>query len=102
MVCLRLKGNLVVNCIGPDYDKIKRGLYFIFCFGRLATSKTGIGSVACVVPISDITQTLGCVSPQHMHVYDREMLPRRFHYINSDRIGDVVMLMDEKWQAEYR
>ena len=73
----------------------------IFCFERPATSKTGIGSVVCVVPIPDIIERLSCVSP-HMVVYDREMLPRRLHYITSDRIGDVVMLMDEDWQVYYR
>jgi len=73
--------------------------YFIICFLRLAILKTGIGIIMCVVPINNITQTLSCVSP-HMVAYDKRMLPRRFHYINNHRIEDVLLLLDETWQAD--
>ena len=54
---------------------------------------------ACVVPVSHITQSLNCKSP-HMVAYDKRTLPRRLHYSSNHRIDDVLLLMDDTWQAD--
>ena len=33
----------------------------------------------------------------HMHVYNKENMPARYHYTKSDRISPVVLVADEGW-----
>jgi hypothetical protein len=32
-----------------------------------------------------------------MDVYNKHHLPARFHYVNNDRIDDVIIIMDNEW-----
>ena len=51
-----------------------------------------------LVPVANITRSLSCV--EHVVAYDKRMLPRRLHYINNDRISNVLLLTDDTWHVD--
>jgi ectonucleotide pyrophosphatase/phosphodiesterase family protein 1/3 len=51
------------------------------------------------VSIANITNTLSCVTP-YMAVYDKQYLPRQFHYINNIRIDDVQLIVVDTYMTE--
>jgi predicted AlkP superfamily pyrophosphatase or phosphodiesterase len=44
-----------------------------------------------------IYSTLKSKAPPHVTVYRKQDIPARFHYSNSRRIGDIVVMADEGW-----
>jgi len=51
-----------------------------------------------IVPVANITRALSCV--EHVVAYDKQMFPRRLHYINNDRISNVLLLTDDTWHVD--
>ena len=35
-----------------------------------------------------------------MSAFDKRHLPRRHHYANNERIDDVVLVLNDRWQAD--
>ncbi|XP_006127349.2 ectonucleotide pyrophosphatase/phosphodiesterase family member 1 [Pelodiscus sinensis] len=47
----------------------------------------------------NVTRQLTCIDPnQHFKAFLKEFLPKRFHYINNDRIERVHFYLDPQWQ----
>lgn len=49
-----------------------------------------------VVTTEDVTASLKCKSP-HLNVFSRHTIPARHHYTNSERIGNVVLDIEQSW-----
>ena len=48
------------------------------------------------VPVEDILRDTSC-SSEHMKVYARADVPRRFHYARNERIDEIIAVMEEPW-----
>jgi predicted AlkP superfamily pyrophosphatase or phosphodiesterase len=49
-----------------------------------------------------IYSALKSKAPSHMTVYRKRDVPARFHYNNSGRIGDIIVMADEGWMIDSR
>jgi predicted AlkP superfamily pyrophosphatase or phosphodiesterase len=59
------------------------------------------GNSAHIFTRPDTDQTiysaLKSKAPQHLTIYRKQEVPARFHYSNSRRIGNIVVMADEGW-----
>ena len=51
------------------------------------------------VPNAELINNLTCVN-SNMSVFHKRDLPRRHHYVNNDRIDDVLLVVKDHWQAD--
>ncbi|XP_053394488.1 uncharacterized protein LOC123525750 isoform X2 [Mercenaria mercenaria] len=49
-----------------------------------------------VVPTEDVIKSLQCKN-SHLNIFSRSSLPARHHYANNDRIGNVVLDIEQSW-----
>ncbi|VDI60927.1 ectonucleotide pyrophosphatase/phosphodiesterase family member 1/3 [Mytilus galloprovincialis] len=88
----------------PQYmpDDMKNILVFDGTFGRIENDYARISKYKVKtenftqVPVSKITDELMCKNPA-MKVFTKETAPKRFHYLNNKRIGDVLLDMQDQW-----
>ena len=52
-----------------------------------------------VVPNAELISNLTCVN-SNLSVFHKIDLPRRHHYVNNERIDDVMLIVNDRWQAD--
>ena len=55
--------------------------------------------LSAAVPSAELVANLTCVN-SNMSAFDKRHLPRRHHYANNERIDDVVLVLNDRWQAD--
>ena len=48
------------------------------------------------MPTKDVIEGLEC-KDSHLHVFTRDTIPKRHHYTNNDRIGDIMLDIESSW-----
>ena len=48
------------------------------------------------VPVPKLIDQLMCKNPA-MKVFTKETVPKRYHYFNNKRIGDILLDLQDRW-----
>lgn len=64
------------------------GITWYTCFPFLFL----IGCIILAQNLKSLTEPLACQTHDHIRIFTKKTMPIRYHYTNSSRIGDVVLL----------
>ncbi|KAJ8305988.1 hypothetical protein KUTeg_016533 [Tegillarca granosa] len=83
------------------YIDVKKMMIFGGTFGRIERdyikqSKYKVLNNTNVQPVEEIVDNLMCKNDA-MKVFTKETLPRRHHYLNNKRIGDILLDLRREW-----
>jgi hypothetical protein len=69
-------------------------LCFLYLFYYLIKKEIHICLIA--LPLEDLEKLLKCKS-EHIQMFDKTNIPIRHHYMNNQRIGDLILDMQTRW-----
>ncbi|XP_028908951.1 ectonucleotide pyrophosphatase/phosphodiesterase family member 1 isoform X2 [Ornithorhynchus anatinus] len=100
--CLNL---ILVSDHGMEQGSCKKFVYLNKYFGNTNNFKVIHGPAARLrilggsANYEDIARNLSCMEPgQPFRPYLKQFLPKRFHFVNNDRIEHLTFYLDPQWQ----